>query len=492
MGPGPFCLKQASHLCSPFHNGKNVFLIFLAVQVLVAAHPATDGEKFERLNADDGQAPMLENTSGNASQEEYPVASPTATSPLMSATVPTSSPISGLDPSPPEASSTYDPVQISTSGLVGSISKESMPALKTRAKFVYVTLSPPLPLPAPEKISKDHLSQLKPFLSKEESYLGNDARLNEQLNFSARSQQKTSSVSRNLGTLEAGTDFLPYSTKGANSIKQGKEIRNPTQLWPWRATGKLYMETQDGTYVCTGSMISNAVLVTAAHCIAEYGVGFITMTSIKFCPGLFDNLAQYGCYEAIKASAPFSYLAGTDPCDPDSPGVVCENDVAAILLDKKQGYFCGERTGYYAVGTDGYSSFYNTRVEEVLTQVTQLGYPEAFDSGTRMIRTDAQSYWSAYNQMIMGSGQTSGSSGGPWLVNFGIDPSVSTDYVGFDPGMAVVGVTSWGYTSSLPRAQGASRFGTNTVFVNASNIATLAETVCIGFGARLCGPFYTG
>jgi len=66
-----------------------------------------------------------------------------------------------------------------------------------------------------------------------------------------------------------------------------------------------------------------------------------------------------------------------------------------------------------------------------------------------------------------------GSSGGPWLNNFGIRPTLTGQINGtaFNPNV-VVGVTSWGYeTNQSVKQQGASPFTSN-------NITSLVTSAC--------------
>lgn len=58
---------------------------------------------------------------------------------------------------------------------------------------------------------------------------------------------------------------------------------------------------------------------------------------------------------------------------------------------------------------------------------------------------------------------TGGSSGGPWMANLGVDAVVSgTNYGDQALRDIVMGVTSWGYTSTNIKLQGASFFGDNS------------------------------
>ena len=91
-----------------------------------------------------------------------------------------------------------------------------------------------------------------------------------------------------------------------------------------------------------------------------------------------------------------------------------------------------------------------------------LGYPAAFDGGERMHQVTAQSYRkSGENTVIYGSDMTEGSSGGPWIMNFG---PTAAGQAGFaEPARnQVIGVTSYGYSAAIP-IQGSSTLDANFV-----------------------------
>ena len=54
-------------------------------------------------------------------------------------------------------------------------------------------------------------------------------------------------------------------------------------------------------------------------------------------------------------------------------------------------------------------------IRKLAAEITQLGYPSQNYDGLKMIRTDSLGYQDAPNNVIIGSAQTGGSSGGPWL-----------------------------------------------------------------------------
>ncbi len=72
----------------------------------------------------------------------------------------------------------------------------------------------------------------------------------------------------------------------------------------------------------------------------------------------------------------------------------------------------------------------------------------------------------------IGSLMNGGSSGGPWIANFGYTPALTGVTAGSYPNAnIIVGVTSWGYTNSVVKQQGASPF-------LSTNIITLINAVC--------------
>ena len=120
--------------------------------------------------------------------------------------------------------------------------------------------------------------------------------------------------------------------------------------------------------------------------------------------------------------------------------------------------------------------------------------PVAFDSGYQMQRTEAVGWYVASGNLRntqMGSAQTGGSSGGPWLANFGTVPIVSAGAsLGSATVQAVVGVTSYGSTTVGFNRQGASFFGQNVQFplgaygvYGAGNIGRLVQATCTSFAA---------
>ena len=262
---------------------------------------------------------------------------------------------------------------------------------------------------------------------------------------------------------EYGTGHQPFSTARADLLT----LATNTQ-YPYRASGQLTFQKPNDlrTWYCSASMIKRGIVVTAAHCVANYGERQF-YHNWHFYPGRRSGVAPFGNWTVYQAWVKTSYYIGTDNCAVD--GVVCPNDVAVLILNRSRtGTYAGTSTGWYGYGWGGFG-FYRG-----LTHVSQIGYPLCLDNGTRMERNDSQGFVSAVNSSntIIGSLMCGGSSGGPWLNNFGIRPTLTGTGNGtaFNPNI-VVGVTSWGYINNAVKQQGASPFTNN-------NIVSLVNSAC--------------
>jgi hypothetical protein len=246
----------------------------------------------------------------------------------------------------------------------------------------------------------------------------------------------------------------PYTTQSALAQDgfSPPDSPSPTDKYPWVATGPLYVNWKSTNNTkrtgCTASLIAPGLLVTAAHCVVEFGNNTAATGLIQFIPGRFDSYAPYGVASVKRITYPTVYANGSDECSPDGKGIVCANDLAVLILNPdSEGNYLGYSTGWMSYGWNGYSFSGSFKENTFTAEITQLGYPGLFDSRTRMIRTDAPAITQAYNQQVMGSAQTEGASGGPWVVNFGAFYSSQLTNFGIDYAPnTIVGVYSWLYT----------------------------------------------
>lgn len=275
-----------------------------------------------------------------------------------------------------------------------------------------------------------------------------------------------------------GTGGHPFTTKLA-AITPSNRV--PTNLFPYRSTGKLWMRFGASWFVCSASTLKPGVLVSAAHCVHDYGQGIdgwadeVYFEPARFGSGSGSYALPFGQWDAFDMFIPTVYFNGTDDCTVF--GVVCANDIAIIVVEPNaNGDYPGDvvQTYDFYRNSNPYTSFQGVNA----AQITALGYPVNLESGRKMIRTDSLGYQATPNNVIIGSDMMGGSSGGPWIMNFGSNPSSTSAAPEWNHPRRVAAVTSWGYVSDTVKVQGASRFDTNSVFTTDANIDVLLDDAC--------------
>jgi V8-like Glu-specific endopeptidase len=262
---------------------------------------------------------------------------------------------------------------------------------------------------------------------------------------------------------EFGTDGLPYTTSQVNAFADDTDVH-----YPFSAVGKLFFNVGTDTFMCSASLIARGiVVVTAAHCVSNFGQRQF-YANWQYVPSYNNGIAPFGVSTAKSAIVLPAYFEGTDPCA--QAGVICQDDVAIITLIplNDTGTYAGTSTGWLGIGADGYGF-----TTSGLTQITQLGYPGKLDGGQLMERNDSQGYvdGTLSNNTIIGSLMTEGTSGGPWVVNLGIPPSLSgTSFGQAANHNTVVGVTSWALVGDDTK-HGASPF-------TSGNVLALLQAAC--------------
>jgi hypothetical protein len=286
-----------------------------------------------------------------------------------------------------------------------------------------------------------------------------------------------------------GSHSFPYTTvRSSVTVFGGPNNTSATPItsFPWRATGKLWAKFGNQWFVCTASL--------SIHNYGQQQNGFAN--TVVWWPAYNFDGQPYGVWLGIYWAVLSQYYFGNDTCQNGGVGIVCNNDLAVIVLGQNGGLYAGQVVGWYGYGWNGWGFVTSPWIgNQYAGQITELGYPQAIDSGVQQIRTDSVGiYFTSTNttngqllrNITIGSAQTGGSSGGPWFVNFGTPASFGA---GSTPGsqntQAIVATTSWGFDPGGPNRQGASWFGQNFEYPaaaygpwGAGNIGALVNFVC--------------
>ena len=226
-------------------------------------------------------------------------------------------------------------------------------------------------------------------------------------------------------------------TNGSRSItgprppvfhRQGDLAPGPTNdQYPYSAAGKLFFNQAGQTYICSASLIKPGLVVTAAHCVAEFGTSSYH-SDWEYHPGYRNGTSPFGAWTVSRAYVLTSYLNGTSSCQ--QRGVVCKDDIAVLVLNPQNNQYVGRRTGWFGVAWNGAGL-----TPQRITHVTQLGYPACLDQAGLMQRNDFQGALDSTHSdnTIIGSLMCGGSSGGPWVVNFGLQPALTGTQFGSSP-----------------------------------------------------------
>ncbi|GBF91331.1 hypothetical protein Rsub_03651 [Raphidocelis subcapitata] len=272
-----------------------------------------------------------------------------------------------------------------------------------------------------------------------------------------------------------------------------------------KPTGKVLMTFGGKRYMCSASLIGKSLLVTAAHCVWDWDTKK-NATDVVFVPNYDVATPSTNVeFKALKFMVPPSYTKRTDTCVTDALGVVCANDVALVWLDLNNGkqafQVAGNRYYNYLVNafeatTAPAAGFAGVTVPKYLA-ITQLGYPYNWDSGRKMQMSNSPGFQlntavgtKTVKSIVRGSSLQGGSSGGPWLINLGVDATSSNggNYGSVSLRNAVVAVTSWGYEddeNGSYKFQGASMFAINNEYPRSAygtrgggNIGALVDFAC--------------
>ncbi|MUL37802.1 hypothetical protein BWI75_16065 [Gloeocapsopsis sp. AAB1 = 1H9] len=230
-------------------------------------------------------------------------------------------------------------------------------------------------------------------------------------------------------------------------------------VYPYRAVGKLFFTIPgQGDFVCSGAVIKPRIVLTAGHCVHSGSggqKGFFT--NFLFLPAYRDGAAPYKSWSWSYVMTPDAWAKGNGVVPNAADYAMIEiNDLPFKGVNRKIGQVTG------SLGFKTFSLFPN--------HATLLGYPGNLDNGNKMHQVTAQSFRTQTpNSVEYGSDMRGGSSGGPWIQNFGV-ASVGQSG-GQNPGLnQIIGITSYGSVSTDPLYQGSS--------VPDSRFVNMLNTIC--------------
>jgi V8-like Glu-specific endopeptidase len=244
-----------------------------------------------------------------------------------------------------------------------------------------------------------------------------------------------------------GTDILAPEMRGTRALDFTSSKIVPSTAHstaPYRMVGKLFFTKPGiGDFVCSGAVIKQRLVVTAGHCVHP-GNGSPTSyyANFMFVPGYNGGGGESWHWGSALVSGVWYAGGGTVPN---------AEDWAVIQMNDNAGVRIGTTAGMFDYMT------YRTRD----SHLTMLGYPSAFDSG-RIMHHCSSSDWAdnGTNTVIYGCDMTGGSSGGPWVQNFGAYSIGEVPGIMGEPNR-IVGVTSYGSMDVSQHYLGASIFNAN-------------------------------
>ena len=224
------------------------------------------------------------------------------------------------------------------------------------------------------------------------------------------------------------TSAKAFGTAGLFYTSSRVAPRAAVAQFPFRMIGRLFFETPGGLAVCSAAVIDRRLVLTAGHCVhSGDGENSGFYSDFVFVPAYRDGEAPFGIWFPTSVVVSNGWF--------NSGGAVPAVDDFAIfsIADDAFGDRIGDVMGRLGWQTESLCP----------NHVTMLGYPGNLDSGELMHRVSTGDCLPFDNNTVVaGSDMGGGSSGGPWVQNFGVR---STDQTfGFDRGRnRVVGVTSF-------------------------------------------------
>jgi len=229
--------------------------------------------------------------------------------------------------------------------------------------------------------------------------------------------------------------------------------------YPYSTVGKLFFTIPgQGDFVCSASVLRPRVLLTAGHCMhkGSGGAGGF-YTNWRFVPSFRNGAAPFQTWTPRYVGVTGTWASG---------GGVVPNAADYGMMEMFDRNISGVVRKLGSV--TGFLGFQTLRLRP--NHAHLLGYPCNLDSCNMMHQVTAQSSNVVVNNTVeYGSDMSNGSSGGPWVQNFGNLAVGQTG--GLNPGLnRVIGVTSFVYISPNPKAEGSS--------IPDNRFVTLLNVIC--------------